>query len=59
MIEQLTELNLELKTKIAELRETIYNLEAINDVNDQLQEAARDEERELSQNRDMSESRIR
>ena len=59
MIEQLTELNLELKTKIAELRETIYDLEAINDVNDQLQEAARDEERELSQNRDMAESRIR
>ena len=59
MIERLTELNLELKTKIAELRETIYDLEAINDVNDQLQEAARDEERELSQNRDMAESRIR
>ena len=41
MIEQLTEQNSDLEAKI----------EAINDVNDQLQEAARDEERELSQSR--------
>ena len=59
MIEQLTEQNLDLETKIVELRETIYDLEAINDVNDQLQETARDEERELRQNLDMAESRIR
>lgn len=59
MIEQLTEQNLDLETKIVELKETIYDLEAINDVNDQLQETAREEERELRQNLDMAESRIR
>ena len=48
-----------LESKIEEMRETISDLEAINDVNDQLQESAREEEKELRQNLDLSENRIR
>ena len=59
MIEQLTEQNLDLEAKIIELRETIADLEAINEVNDQLQESAREEERELRQTLDINENRIR
>ncbi len=80
MIEQLTEQNLDLEAKITELRETIADLEEINEVNDQLQENAREEvyffillfdknfyfmllyffkEKELRQNLDIAESRIR
>ncbi len=59
MIEQLTEQNLDYETKITELRETIYDLEAINDVNDQLAETAHEEENEMRQSLDMAESRIR
>ena len=59
MIEQLTEQNLDLEAKIIELRETIADLEAINEVNDQLQESAREEERELRQTLDINENRVR
>ena len=59
MIEQLTEQNLDLEAKLAELKESIADLEAINEVNDQLQENAREEERELRQTLDIAESRIR
>ena len=59
MIEQLTEQNLDLETKIEEMRETIADLEEMNEVNDQLLENARDEERELRQNLDLKENKIR
>ena len=59
MIEQLTEQNLDLETKIEEMRETIADLEEMNEVNEQIQESARDEERELRQNLDLKENRIR
>lgn len=59
MIEQLTEQNLDLEAKLVELRETIADLEAINEVNDQLQESAREEERELRQTLDINENRVR
>ena len=59
MIEQLTEQNLDLEAKLAELKESIADLEAINEVNDQLQENAREEEREVRQALDIAESRIR
>ena len=59
MIEQLTEQNLDLEARVIELRETIADLEAINEVNDQLQESAREEERELRQTLDINENRIR
>ena len=59
MIEQLTEQNLDYEAKVSELRETISDLEAINDVNDQLAETAHEEENEMRQNLDMAEMRIR
>ena len=59
MIEQLTEQNLDLETKIEEMRETIADLEEMNDVNEQIQESARDEERELRQQLDLKENQIR
>lgn len=59
MIEQLTEQNLDLEEKLSEMREAIADLEAINDVNDELQENAREEERELRRSLDLSESRVR
>lgn len=59
MIEQLTQQNLDLESKIEELKETISDLEAINEVNDQLQESAREEEKELRRSLDISETRIR
>lgn len=59
MIEQLTERNLDLESKVIELKDEIADLEAINEVNDQLQENAREEERELRQNLDLADARIR
>jgi dynactin 1 len=59
MIEKLTEKNLDLEALVAELREEISDLEAINEVNDQIEENAREEERQLRQSLDMAESRIR
>jgi dynactin 1 len=59
IIEQLTEQNLDLEAKVMELQETIVDLEAINEVNDQLQESSKEEERELRQNLDLAECRTR
>ena len=59
MIESLTEQNLDLETKIVKLEETIADLEEMNEVNDQILEGIREEEKELRQNLDMAESRIR
>lgn len=59
MIEQLTEQNLDLETKIVKLEETIADLEEMNEVNDQILEGIRDEERDCRQNLDLAESRIR
>ncbi|CAF0807877.1 unnamed protein product [Brachionus calyciflorus] len=59
IIERLSERNLDLESKVAKLEEEISDLEAINDVNDQLQENAKEEEKELRQNLDLAESRIR
>lgn len=55
----MTEQNLDYETKIGELKETIIDLEAINEVNDQLAESAHEEENEMRQNLDMAEMRIR
>jgi hypothetical protein len=41
------------------MRETIADLEEMNDVNEQIQESARDEERELRQQLDLKENQIR
>jgi dynactin 1 len=54
-----TEQNLDLETRSEELRETCGDLEAISDVNDQLLEHAREVEKELRQEADLKENRIR
>ena len=59
MIEKLTEQNLDLEAKLEEMQETIADLEQINDVNDELQENAKEEERELRQGLEMAQNRIR
>lgn len=59
MIEQLTEQNLDLETKIVKLEETIADLEEMNEINDQMLEGIREDEREVRQNFDMAENRIR
>ena len=59
MIEALTEKNLDLETKIEEMRESVADLEEMNEVNDQLLENARDEEREMRQSLDLKENKIR
>ncbi|RNA32395.1 dynactin subunit 1 isoform X4 [Brachionus plicatilis] len=59
IIERLSERNLDLESRVNKLEEDIADLEAINEVNDQLQDNAREEERELRQNLDLAESRIR
>ncbi|XP_042217203.1 dynactin subunit 1-like isoform X5 [Homarus americanus] len=59
MVEMLTDRNLNLEEKVAELLETVLDLEAINDMNDQLQENARELELELREELDMANSKIR
>ncbi|KAK8721731.1 hypothetical protein OTU49_012535, partial [Cherax quadricarinatus] len=59
MVETLTDRNLNLEEKVAELLETVSDLEAINDMNDQLQENARELELELREELDMANSKIR
>lgn len=59
MVETLTDRNLNLEEKVAELLETVADLEAINDMNDQLQENARELELELREELDMANSKIR
>ena len=59
MVETLTDRNLNLEEKVAELVETVADLEAINDMNDQLQENARELELELREELDMANSKIR
>ncbi|XP_018424016.1 PREDICTED: dynactin subunit 1 [Nanorana parkeri] len=59
MVETLTERNLDLEEKVRELRETATDLEAINEMNDELQENARETELELREQLDMSTGRVR
>ena len=59
MVETLTDRNLNLEEKVTELLETVADLEAINDMNDQLQENARELELELREELDMANSKIR
>ncbi|XP_035714495.1 dynactin subunit 1 isoform X3 [Folsomia candida] len=47
MVENLTEKNLNLEEKVNQLTETVADLEALHDVNDQLQESAKELEMEL------------
>jgi dynactin 1 len=59
LIEKLTEKNLDLEAQVIELREEIVDLEAINEVNDQIEENTREEEKQLRQSLDMAEARVR
>lgn len=47
MVENLTEKNLNLEEKVNQLAEAVADLEALQDVNDQLQESAKELEMEL------------
>uniref|UniRef100_A0AAR2KGA2 Dynactin subunit 1 n=1 Tax=Pygocentrus nattereri TaxID=42514 RepID=A0AAR2KGA2_PYGNA len=59
MVEMLTERNLDLEEKVRELRETVTDLEAINEMNDELQENARETELELREQLDLSAASVR
>ncbi|KAI2657722.1 Dynactin subunit 1 [Labeo rohita] len=51
--------NLDLEEKVRELRETVTDLEAINEMNDELQENARETELELREQLDLSAANVR
>ncbi|KAK1889640.1 Dynactin subunit 1 [Dissostichus eleginoides] len=59
MVETLTERNLDLEEKVRELRETVTDLEAINEMNDELQENGRETEMELREHVDLSGAKVR
>ncbi|KAM6917613.1 dynactin subunit 1 [Lycodopsis pacificus] len=59
MVEMLTERNLDLEEKVRETRETVTDLEAINEMNDELQENARETELELREMLDLGVSKVR
>ncbi|XP_065560764.1 dynactin subunit 1-like isoform X4 [Artemia franciscana] len=59
MVEQLTERNLLLEDKIAELEEAVSDLEQLQDLNEELQENAREMELELREELDMAQSKTR
>ncbi|KAK6493431.1 dynactin subunit 1-like isoform X9 [Huso huso] len=59
MVETLTERNLDLEEKVRELRETASDLEAINEMNDELQENARETELELREQLDLGSVQVR
>ncbi|XP_072793602.1 dynactin subunit 1-like isoform X3 [Vicugna pacos] len=59
MVEMLTVRNLNLEEKVRELRETVGDLEAMNEMNDELQENARETELELREQLDMAGARVR
>ncbi|XP_037388854.1 dynactin subunit 1a isoform X3 [Pygocentrus nattereri] len=59
MVETLTGRNLDLEEKVRELRETVSDLEAINEMNDELQENARETELELREQLDLAGARVR
>lgn len=58
MVEILTEKNLQLEDKVATLQEEIDDLEKITEINEQLQEGARESELELREELDISRSKI-
>ncbi|XP_062852078.1 dynactin subunit 1 isoform X2 [Trichomycterus rosablanca] len=59
MVETLTERNLDLEEKVRELKEAVTDLEAINEMNDELQENARETELELREQLDLSAASVR
>uniref|UniRef100_A0A8C4PXL9 Dynactin subunit 1 n=1 Tax=Eptatretus burgeri TaxID=7764 RepID=A0A8C4PXL9_EPTBU len=59
MVETLTERNLNLEERVREFMENVTDLEAINEMNDELQENARETELELREQLDFANGRTR
>ncbi|XP_043919235.1 dynactin subunit 1 isoform X3 [Protopterus annectens] len=59
MVETLTERNLNLEEKVRDLQESVSDLEAINEMNDELQESARETELELREQVEMAHMAVR
>ncbi|KZS11166.1 putative Dynactin subunit 1 [Daphnia magna] len=58
MVEQLTDRNLALEEKIGELQDAVADLEQLHDMNEELQETARETELELREELDISRTKI-
>ncbi|CAK8697051.1 unnamed protein product [Clavelina lepadiformis] len=58
MVEELTDKNLEQEEKIIDLEEQLHDLESMNEMNEELQENARDTELELREELDMIRSKL-
>ena len=58
-VEQLTDRNLALEEKISELQDAVADLEQLHDMNEELQETARETELELREELDMARTKIR
>uniref|UniRef100_A0A1W7RAM6 Dynactin subunit 1 n=1 Tax=Hadrurus spadix TaxID=141984 RepID=A0A1W7RAM6_9SCOR len=58
MVELLTDRNLTLEEKVRELQESVDDLERLHDVNEQLQESARENEIELREEIDMTKAKV-
>lgn len=58
MVEQLTDRNLALEEKIGELQDAVADLEQLHDMNEELQETARETELELREELDTSRTKI-
>lgn len=58
MVEKLTDQNLALEEKVATLEEEKTDLETINEMNEELQENAREVELDMREQLDMSKSKI-
>ena len=59
MVELLTERNLVLEEKMGEMQENLDDLEAMNEMNEELQENARESEMELREELDMANAKVR
>lgn len=59
LVELLGQQKLNLEDKVAELEEAVIDLEAIQDINDQLQEDSRELEMQLREELDMANASIR
>lgn len=57
-VEQLTDRNLALEEKIGELQDAVTDLEQLHDMNEELQETARETELELREELDMARTKI-
>ena len=58
-MELLTERNLQLEEKVGEMQENLDDLEAMNEMNEELQENARESEMELREELDMANAKVR